>query len=101
MALHVLPLNFNALKYRKVQAYSRPIKKKRSFVVLVQSNSYKVVKIAMPTWAIMLPYCLPNNLTCTDAVFCVLVLMLLLDSRYHFLGLDWSEPSHCSDSDDD
>lgn len=55
----------------------------------------------MPTWAIMLPYCLPNNVTCTDAVFCVLVLMLLLDSRYHFLGLDWSEPSHCSDSDDD
>ena len=71
---------------------------------------YRAVKIAMPTWAILLPYCLvvvgynlfqPNNLTWTDAVFCVLVIMLFLDSRYHFLGLDWSEPSHCSDSDDD
>ena len=56
--------------------------------------------IAMPTWVIMLPYCLAVAgynlflLNKTDTLFFVLVIILVI-------GLDWSEPSHCSDSDDD
>ena len=55
----------------------------------------------------MLPYCLAVVgynlflLNRTETIFFVLVILLFLDSRYHFIGLDWSEPSHCSDSDDD
>ena len=67
-------------------------------------------------WAMMLPYCLAavgyslfllDILSWPQALEGVLIsylIMLFLDARYRFLGLDWSASSahsHCSDSDDD